>query len=563
MNNIVETDVVIVGAGPVGLTAAMDLDARGISTVVIEKRRFLEPPNVKCNHVSARTMERFRRLGIVQQVRNAGLPGDHPHDVSFRTTMTGQELTRIQIPARQFRYTSTDGPDTSWATPEPPHRINQTFLEPILMRHASELPHVTLLNETLYHEFDQSINGVEVAVSDLDGTNRRVIRARFLIGADGGRSMVRKQIGAKLSGDPVLQYVQSTCIRAKDLHSVMSGEKAWGYYTLNPRRNGHIYSIDGEEVFLVHNYLTHEEHERESVDRDRAIRTILGVDDSFHYDIMSKEDWVARRLVADKFRDGNVFIAGDACHLWVPYAGYGMNAGIADVLNLTWVMGAYLGGWADHAILDAYESERLSITEQVSKFAMAHQRKVAQSDVPAEIEDATEQGRKARDSLGRAVYDLNVQQFAAAGLNFGYSYNNSPIISYDGDVPPAYTMGDYTPSTVPGCRAPHFWLEGDVSLYDTFGRGYTLLCFGARSEAEPVVEAAASSGVPLEVVEIPIGCAPEVYQHRFVICREDQHIAWRGNDLPSDPGALIEMLRGGHGASPERMSRATADAVRA
>lgn len=544
MREVTDTDVVIIGAGPVGLAAAADLDAQGLRSVVIEKRSYLEAPNVKCNHVSARTMERFRGLGFVHKIRNAGLPADHPHDVAFRTTMTGREIARIPIPARAYRYTSTLGPDTTWATPEPPHRINQKYLEPILMEHVGALPNVTLLNETTYIGFSQDKSGVEADIADNDGGRRRSIRARFLIGADGGRSAVRKQIGAKLSGDAVLSNVQSTCIRAKDLYRLIDGDKAWGYYTFNPRRNGHVYAIDGEEVFLVHNYLTEQEAATESVDRDAAIRTILGVDKSFEYETLSKEDWVARRLVADKFRDGNVFIAGDACHLWVPYAGYGMNAGIADVLNLTWKLRAYLSGWADPCILNAYEAERLPITEQVSNFAMSHQRKIAQADVPSEIEDETPEGQKARQNLGRAAYELNVQQFAAAGLNFGYSYADSPIIAYDGEAAPPYSMGGYTPSTAPGCRAPHFWLADGRSLYDELGPCYTLIAVGDDDNAAPLLAAAKRANVPVKVVRVAPEKAPAEYRYRFTLVREDQHVIWRGDKAPTDPQRLVETLRG-------------------
>jgi 2-polyprenyl-6-methoxyphenol hydroxylase-like FAD-dependent oxidoreductase len=547
----IKTDVVIIGAGPVGLAAAADLDARGIKTVVIEQRAFLEAPNVKCNHVSARTMERFRRLGFAHKVRNAGLPENHPHDVAFRTTMTGKEITRIRIPARAHRYTSTTGPDTSWNTPEPPHRINQKYLEPILMEHVAGLPNVTLLNETTYTGLTQDASGVQATITDNDGSRPRTVRGRFLIGADGGRSAVRKQIGAKLSGDPVLSNVQSTCIRTTELYAQMGGEKAWGYYTFNARRNGHVYAIDGEETFLVHNYLTEEEAAADSVDRDWAIRTILGVDESFEYETISKEDWVARRLVADKFRDHNVFIAGDACHLWVPYAGYGMNAGIADVLNLTWLLGAHLAGWADEGILDAYEAERLPITEQVSGFAMSHQRKIARADVPAEIEDETPEGHQAREALGQTAYELNVQQFAAAGLNFGYSYTGSPIIAYDGEPAPAYTMGEYTPSTVPGCRAPHFWLAEGVSLYDQLGAYYTLIALGDRNDLSTLLKAVGEANLPVKVICVSPEEAPVEYRHRFVLVREDQHVVWRGDEAPTDPQVLIDILRG-------RLSRAAA-----
>ena len=127
------TDVLIVGAGPVGLTLAMDLASRGVQVVVVELRAYAEPPNVKCNHVSARSMEQFRRLGVAAKLRDAGLPADYPNDVAFRTSVTGIELTRIPIPCRRDRYRETEGPDAWWPTPEPPHRINQLFLEPILL----------------------------------------------------------------------------------------------------------------------------------------------------------------------------------------------------------------------------------------------------------------------------------------------------------------------------------------------------------------------------------------------------------------------------------------------
>jgi len=546
-----DADVIIVGAGPVGLAAAMDLDARGIPVILVERRPFLQPPSVKCNHVAARTMERFRRLGVVAQVRAAGLPADYPHDVAFRTTLTGRELTRIPIPPSGERYASAAGPDTQWATPEPPHRINQTFLEPLLARHVAGLPNVTLLNATRYQDLAQDADGVSATIRGLDGGDRRVLRARFLVGADGGRSAVRKQIGANLEGDAVIQSVQSTCIRAPGLYDLMPGRRAWGYYAYNTRRNGHVYAIDGHETFLVHNHLTPDEAASRSADRDWCIRAILGVDDAFRYEVVSKEDWVARRLVADRFRDGRVFIAGDAAHLWVPYGGYGMNAGIADVLNLTWALGAILGGWAGPAMIDAYEAERLPITAQVSKFAMSHAERVIQNRhaVPQDIEDDTEGGEQARAAFGRQAYDLNVQQFAAAGLNFGYSYDSSPIISYDGEPAPGYTMGSYTPATAPGCRAPHFWLEPGMSLYDRLGHGYSLLRLDQSVDAAPLTAAAAAAGMPFEVIDVPAGMAPAEYENALVICREDQHVAWRGDAAPADSAALVDLLRG---ANPAR-----------
>jgi 2-polyprenyl-6-methoxyphenol hydroxylase-like FAD-dependent oxidoreductase len=542
----IQADVLVVGAGPVGLSMAMDLSARGAKVVIAEIRAYKQPPEVKCNHVAARTMERFRKLGVAQKLRNAGLPEDHPNDVAFRTTATGIELTRIPIPCRRDRYTSHDGPDTWWPTPEPAHRINQTFLEPILVEHTAGLPGVTLLNRTRITGFTQDGKGVEAVAIDLDTNEERHIHAHFLVGCDGGSSMVRKAIGAQFEGTPVIQQVQSTFIRAPKLMAMLPEPKFWCMYAVNPRRCGSMFAIDGKETWLVHNHLNPGEKDFDAIDRDWAIRTILGVGDDFDYEVISKEDWVGRRLVANRFRDRNVFIAGDAAHLWVPYAGYGMNAGIADGLNLSWLLGAVLQGWGDEKMLDAYEAERQPITQQVSTFAMEHAAKMikARSAVPPNIEAHDEAGQRERERMGQEAYELNVQQFAAAGLNFGYFYDGSPIIAYDGEPPPAYSMGDFTPSTVPGCRAPHFWLKDGTSLYDMFGPGYTLLRFDPDADVMPLVDAARSRAMPLTVINIEDVEIPDAYRHKLVVVREDQHVAWRGDAVPADARRLVELLSG-------------------
>ena len=547
-----EAEVAIVGAGPVGLTLAIDLAQRGRSVVVLETRRRGESPNVKCNHVAARTMEQFRRLGVAAKLRSAGLPPDYPNDVVFRTSVTGVELSRIHIPARATRYSDTSGPDGWWPTPEPPHRINQIYLEPILFAHAAEMKGVTIRNRCEATRFTQDEHGVTVHVRELDGGAQMQVRARFLVGCDGGRSSVRKAIGAELSGTPVIQKVQSTYIRAPGLLGLVPGEPAWSCYASNPRRSGVCFAIDGRETWLVHNHLMAHESEFDSVDRDQALRDILGVGPEFEYEILSKEDWIGRRLVADRFRDRRAFICGDAAHLWVPYAGYGMNAGIADALNLSWHLSSYLAGWAGAGVLDAYEIERLPITDQVSRFAMDHAQQMikARGAVPARIEEPGVEGDAIRAEAGRKAYELNVQQFCCAGLNFGYFYDRSPLIAYDDEAAPAYTMGGFTASTVPGCRAPHFRLADGRSLYDAFGSDYTLLRFDPGVDVTALASAAAARAVPLLVRDVPRAVAPAEYRHALTLCRADQHIAWRGDTVPADPHALIDRLRGALPRSP-------------
>lgn len=282
------------------------------------------------------------------------------------------------------------------------------------------------------------------------------------------------------------------------------------------------------------------------VDRDWGIRTILGVGPDFQYDLLSKEDWIGRRLVADRFSDRRAFICGDAAHIWVPYGGYGLNAGVADAENLGWLLAAHLQGWAPAPILDAYTLERQPITEQVSRFAMSHAEATIRQrrGVPPAIEDDTPAGAAARAALGRAAYDLNVQQYCAAGLNFGYFYDRSPLIVYDDEAAPPYTMGSFTPSSVPGCRTPHIWLGDDRSLYDAVGSGYTLLRFEPTLNVDRLLQAAAARNVPLKLLDLEPDLAAGLFTHRLLISRPDQHVAWRADQPPADPLPLIDRLRG-------------------
>ena len=541
------TQVLIIGSGPVGMTLALDLAQRGVSCIVAEQRTADALPSPKCNHISARTMETFRRLGIVSKVRNTGLPPDYPNDVAYRLSFTGQELSRIPIPARQDRYTASEGPDTWWPTPEPPHRINQIYLEPVLQDCVRERQGVELLNEVQVLSFEQDEQGVTAQCRSLSDGSEFTVHAQYLVGADGGRSLVRKTIGASLHGTAVVSRVQSSFLRAPGLLQRMQAGPAWATFSVNTKRSGNVYAIDGKELWIVHNYLRDAEPDFESVDRDECLRAILGVDEDFEYEILSKEDWFGRKLIADKFRDRRAFICGDAAHLWVPMAGYGMNAGIADAMNLSWQLAAHLNGWAPASILQAHERERKPITEQVGHFAMGHAVELmrkAQS-VPANIEDDTPEGEASRQEFGKVLYELNVQQYCCAGLNFGYYYDDSPIIAYDGTAQPAYAMGSFTASTVPGCRTPHIWLSNGSSLYDAIGCDFSLLCSDENLDTSALEQAAQALNFPLKVLKLKeLSLHPE-YSHRLVISRPDQHVGWRGQDLPDDLAALLNSLRGG------------------
>jgi 2-polyprenyl-6-methoxyphenol hydroxylase-like FAD-dependent oxidoreductase len=541
--------VLIVGGGPVGLTLAIDLAWRGIDVTIAEIRHAGEAPSVKCNQLSARSMEVYRRLGIAREIRALGLPADYANDVVSCIAVTGTELSRVPIPARGERFTDVQGGDTWWPTPEAPHRINQTYLEPFLFKHAASQPRIRILNRTEIESYTQDDQGVTAVARNLDNGEVLSIRCQYLAGCDGASSMVRKTMGANFQGTASIQYVQSTCIRAPELIKRLPGKPAWLYFALNARRCGSMIAIDGRETWIIHNWLYHGETDFDAVNRDWAIRTILGVGADFHYDVVSKEDWIGRRLVADRFHDRRVFICGDAAHLWISTGGYGMNAGIADAANLAWLLAAATKGWAPPAVLNAYQAERQPLTEQASRLIMDVALKVMQQrrDITPELEAPGPAGDALRARVGREAYALDIQQQCCGGLNFGYYYDASPIIAYDDDAPPAYTMGSFTSSTVPGCRAPHLWLNERRSLYDALGPDYTLIRTDPSIDVGGLMDATALRGVPLGVLDVDCAEARETYKYKLTLVRPDQHVAWRGDVVLSAPLALIDRVRGAPG----------------
>lgn len=546
---LMESQVTVIGAGPVGLTAAMDLARRGIDVVVVESRSESDPADAKCNTVAARTMEVFRQLGVADQVRSAGLGDDFPTDVLYATAINGEEITRITQPSRNERLdergrSAAGFPDSDWPTPEPVVRVSQLYLNPILHQHAKTFGNITILSETKFDHYEDF--GDKVVAFCQDNTGQRItLNSRYLIGCDGGSSRIRKQMGVSLIGDAEISKSRSTLVRCPAIKDLFAGRPAWMSWVLNPRITGTVVAIDGDELWLIHRALSTDRN-FDSIDREQSIRDVLGVDENFTWEEIHHQDWTARRLVAASFRDNNVFICGDAAHIWIPFAGYGMNAGIADCTNLTWMLAAVLNDQADEKLLEAHERERHPITEQVSHLAMGkaleYMARSQRRAIPKTLEKPGFLGGMIRRKLGRQLYEINEPQFACEGLNFGYYYDDSPIIRSDGEQPPAYDMGSATPSTVPGCRLPHFWIDDERSVYDQLGPVYTLLNFSGTAVDENLTAAFADLGLPLEVLDLSE--RPSPYEHDFVLARTDQHVAWRGNATPDDPAAFAAQLSG-------------------
>jgi 2-polyprenyl-6-methoxyphenol hydroxylase-like FAD-dependent oxidoreductase len=538
----VDTNLIVAGAGPVGTCLAIDAALRGVDVTVIEPRTAEAPADAKCNTIAARTMETFRRFGIAEKVRAAGLPDDYPTDTVYATSLAGPELTRIVMPSRAER----DQPgfhDSDWPSPERMVRESQLWLEPVLREKLESLPNVRFLPETELVSYAQDDDGVTVQCRGVVDGRIFELRADYLAGCDGGSSRVRKTMGVRLEGDAEIARTRTTLVRSAEIRKLFGDRRpAWMTWVVNHKVRGNVVAIDGGELWLVHRALPVGEQDFEAIDLAQSIRDVLGVDVDFPFEVVKHEDWVGRRLVAGRIRDERVFLAGDAAHLWVPFAGYGMNAGIADATNLSWLISSVVNGWADPAILDAYEAERLPITDQVSRFAMAKMDENYQAlsgrSVPKVLSSPGFLGRLLRKRLGQKLFDINLAQMSPEGLNFGYYYEGSPIIVADGERAPDYGMGEHVPSTVPGCRLPHFQVGG-VSILDLLGPDYTLVRFDAGVD----VSAAVDTDLPIRVVDA-VRPPAAAFQHQLLIVRADSHVAWRGDSLPADAGALMDRLRG-------------------
>lgn len=532
-----EIDVLIAGAGPVGLAAAIELGSRGVRCLVVERNdRVGYAPRAKTTNV--RTREHLRRWGIADRLREVSpIPRDYPSNVVFATRMTGPRLARFEnalngSPARNDLYSES----AQW--------VPQYVLEEVLREHAASLRRVSISFSTELASFKQDGGGVTSELKDLSTGKVEQVRSAYLIGADGARSLVRDAIGATMTGDRAYSRNYNIIFRAPDLASRHAHGEAIMYWMINEELPSLLGPMDGQGLWFFMVTKLANDIDPASVDPVALIRQGTGLHD-LEIEIVGKDPWVAHKLVADRYEEGRVFLAGDACHLHPPFGGFGMNMGIGDAVDLGWKLAAVLQGWGGPELLASYEAERRQVHERTIAEAVINYGVLGNQLVRPGLEDPGPLGEATRREVGEIIEATKLREFRTLGIVLGSRYADSPVIVPDGSEPPPEHFMLYVPSAHPGCLAPHLWLNDGSSLYDHFGSGFTLLVTaGETQQAAGFAAVAEHLGIPLTVLAPGDRRLPARYAARFALIRPDQHVAWRGDALPADAAELLARVTG-------------------
>ena len=540
---VTDTPVLIAGAGPVGLTLAIDLAWRGIQSILVEPLTEVHP-HPRAISIGLRTMEHFRRLGLDQKTIDAGVPRSRALDVVYATRMLRREIFRFQIPsinalAECAAVLAVDGAEIG-ASPYYKTWTAQAPLERMLRTEITRLPQIQTRYGWRLVAFEEDEDRVTAQLRDTGAGKTERVHAQYLVGCDSANSTVRELLGIGLGGRGTLGTAAGLYFRAPALASRLGDRPGVMYWILAPGCGGVIYTIDGGDEWVFNRYFAL--GEASTIDHPiDLIRQAIGED--LEIELLSAQTWLPRQLVAERYGSRRCFLAGDACHLFVPTGGFGMNTGIGDAVDLAWKLAARISGWGGDHLLAGYEIERRPVGLFNTREAADNYDKSGEIfAVPAAIDAEGSSGDAARASVA-ALLPPKIKHFAPIGVHLGYHYEDSPLILREDGHSPSSDPVHYKPTARPGHRAPHAWIRPGKSTLDLFGRGFTLMRFGA-GDGEALIGAAKTSGVPLTVVDITDQDIAGLYERRLVLVRPDGHVAWRGDELPRNANQIVDCVRG-------------------
>jgi 2-polyprenyl-6-methoxyphenol hydroxylase-like FAD-dependent oxidoreductase len=392
-------------------------------------------------------------------------------------------------------------------------------------------------------EWTQADDHVLVTVADLARDTTHTIRARYLVACDGASSPVRKACGIASPDRYEPQVFRNILFRAPrlrpDLEARGHRHAMVHFLLLPPAMRYPMRALDGEGLYNL--VVGGEAAAGDGEDAHNLLQRAFAFPTPV--EVLADGKWYLAHRVADRYRSGRVFLVGDAAHTLSPSGGFGLNTGIADAADLGWKLAAELAGWAGPGLLDSYDTERRRIALRNLEEANTNLTRTTRRELPAELNDDTPAGRRARAALAEAMArEHAAREFDAPDVHLGFRYH-SPIVAEETEEEAARRPG----ATAPGSRAPHLWLSPGTSTLDLFGAGFHLLVLGPEDGvdgAAKIERAFTDRGVPLGTTALDDPAVAEAYGSRLVLVRPDGHVAWRGDEPPDSPEVLVDLVRG-------------------
>jgi 2-polyprenyl-6-methoxyphenol hydroxylase-like FAD-dependent oxidoreductase len=539
MTAIVETPVLIVGAGPVGLALAGDLGWRGMNCIVCEQTdgSIYQP---RQDLVGIRTMEFCRRWGIAQDVVNSPYPRDLAQDNVY---VAGSLAKGWAIGRYAVKPMGEDKPPPQ--SPQIRERCPQNMFDPILGKFAKSFASVDIRYRHRITGFSQDADSVTANAEHLDTGEKTTIRARYMVACDGANSRIRQALDIAMDGNAALTHTTNVIFRSKQLPKLHPYGDLYRFIFLGVEGTwATIVAIDGRDQWRF-SIIRSTAGDRELTEGEvhDAIRKAVGCD--FDYEILTIMPWTRRELVAQRMREGRVFIAGDAAHAMSPTGGFGMNTGVGDAVDLSWKLTAMLQGWGGDKLLDSYTVERRPVAERNVREASGNLGRMLSPAPSPHFLDETPEGEAERKKIGEDFSRAMMREWRTLGMHLGYFYEGSPICIADGSPAPTLDPATYEQTSRPGSRAPHVWLKDGSSTLDWFGKSFVLVRLGKDAPSgEALIAAAKARGLPLSAVACDEPDVVNAYERKLVLVRPDGHACWRGDSEPEDAIAVIDRMRG-------------------
>ena len=543
----VQTPILIVGGGPVGLGIAIELGSRNVPSILVDETNG-EVSHPRTGLIAVRTMELARSWGIADSIRKAGFPDDYELSIVFCTSLNGHLIAREPYPSMANTPTPAE-------TPEKKQRLPQSWMQPLLVKAACAYPSNKILFRHKFESFSQNNTSVLSTVRDSETDKVTVVSSQYLLACDGASSSIRSTLGIAMRGR-MLSYSVNVLFKCPNLtRQHKMGEAERYIFTDASGTWGNMTVIDGKEVWRLTVLGSEEKMDLDTFDAAGWVRKALG-NDRIPFDVISVVPWRRSEMLADRFIDHRIILLGDAVHTTSPTGGMGMNTGMQEVLDLGWKLEAVIKGWGGPHLLESYEIERRPVAARNLRFSTNNYN--AWRDVPDTrvIADDSIEGQRLRDSVGQRLRESTLVEWESLGLQIGHRYDSSPICVDDGSDPVEDDFRIYIPTSRPGSRAPHAWLPDGRSILDLFGKSFVLLTFDASIDCSSFLQAFEDRGVPIKKEHISNQAIAKLYECKLVLVRPDGHVSWRG-DTVINAADIVEIVRGAKSNTGNKVDTAT------